>query len=233
MLELNHITNRYANELYLNDIHVTIEKGTLYGIAGTDREGKAALLRTIAGISRPDIGEARLDGEPIYENPEAKKRIFFMSRIMYMRPWSMLADTARFYSGYYPNWSGDTFLQLADVFSLKTDQRTVTMTEEELQLAKVAIGLSAGTDCLLMEKPFHDLDDERIEMIIKLLHSYIEKREAIVILTAKHIHEKNYTRYGYMEDRMLLDNVTEAYYRSMEEKSKKEGKVYDLEHFFR
>jgi ABC-type polysaccharide/polyol phosphate transport system ATPase subunit len=48
--------------LALNDVSLTISKGVTYGVIGRNGSGKSTLLKLVAGITKPSMGEVRVQG---------------------------------------------------------------------------------------------------------------------------------------------------------------------------
>jgi phospholipid/cholesterol/gamma-HCH transport system ATP-binding protein len=69
VIALRHVTKRFGAPV-LRDIDLTIPDGCLYGLIGPGASGKSVLLKTIAGLLRPDAGEVAIDGRDIGAMPE-------------------------------------------------------------------------------------------------------------------------------------------------------------------
>ena len=65
MLEVKHVTKRYSNHTALDDVSLSVEKGSVYGLLGPNGAGKTSLIRIINRITMPDVGEIWLDGKPM------------------------------------------------------------------------------------------------------------------------------------------------------------------------
>lgn len=68
MLEIEHVTKRYQNHTALDDVSLTVSKGSVYGLLGPNGAGKTSLIRIINRITMADAGEIRLDGAPMTQN---------------------------------------------------------------------------------------------------------------------------------------------------------------------
>ncbi len=64
MLILKNISKRLG-DFHLKDINLSIPEGTYYVLLGRSGSGKTQLLELIAGLTKPDSGEIRLNGEDI------------------------------------------------------------------------------------------------------------------------------------------------------------------------
>ena len=63
VLELHNLKKYFATQKAVDDISLTIEKGSIYGLLGPNGAGKTTLIRMITGIFFPDEGEIFLDGK--------------------------------------------------------------------------------------------------------------------------------------------------------------------------
>ncbi len=64
MLEVRHLKKQYATQKAVDDISLTVQRGSIFGLLGPNGAGKSSLLRMITGITMPDAGSILLDGEP-------------------------------------------------------------------------------------------------------------------------------------------------------------------------
>jgi ABC-2 type transport system ATP-binding protein len=65
ILEVSKVVKRYGDYVALNEVSLTIPKGSIYGLLGPNGAGKTSLIRIINQITLPDSGEIILDGEKL------------------------------------------------------------------------------------------------------------------------------------------------------------------------
>lgn len=65
LLEINNVSKFYGEYKALNDISISIDRGSVYGLLGPNGAGKTTLIRIINQITMPDSGSVILDGEPL------------------------------------------------------------------------------------------------------------------------------------------------------------------------
>lgn len=76
ILEVNKVVKQYGDYTALNEVSLTIPKGSIYGLLGPNGAGKTSLIRIINQITMPDSGEIILDGEKL--NPTHVHSIGYM-----------------------------------------------------------------------------------------------------------------------------------------------------------
>lgn len=65
ILEVKKVVKQYGDYTALNEVSLTVPKGSIYGLLGPNGAGKTSLIRIINQITMPDRGEIILDGEPL------------------------------------------------------------------------------------------------------------------------------------------------------------------------
>jgi ABC-2 type transport system ATP-binding protein len=76
ILEVNKVVKQYGDYTALNEVSLTVPKGSIYGLLGPNGAGKTSLIRIINQITMPDKGEIILDGEKL--NPSHVHTIGYM-----------------------------------------------------------------------------------------------------------------------------------------------------------
>ena len=69
VLELSGVIKRFTAEPVLNNVSLSIRKGTVTGLIGPDGAGKTTLMRLIAGLLVPDTGEISVLGIDVVKEP--------------------------------------------------------------------------------------------------------------------------------------------------------------------
>ena len=65
ILKVENITKTYANHVALDDVSLTVPKGSIYGLLGPNGAGKTSLIRIVNQITGPDSGRILFNGEPL------------------------------------------------------------------------------------------------------------------------------------------------------------------------
>ena len=73
-IQINHITKRYGEQLALNDVTLTINKG-IVGLLGPNGAGKSTLMKIITCFIPPTSGTVSVEGHDVIDDPMAVKRI--------------------------------------------------------------------------------------------------------------------------------------------------------------
>ena len=65
ILDVQNLSISFGGLHAVDDFHITIEKGQLYGLIGPNGAGKTTVFNLLTGVYKPDEGIIRLDGQDI------------------------------------------------------------------------------------------------------------------------------------------------------------------------
>ena len=65
IVRFENVTMRFPGIVALDDVTLSVERGTVHGLVGENGAGKSTLGRILAGIHAPDRGRILVDGRPV------------------------------------------------------------------------------------------------------------------------------------------------------------------------
>ena len=65
ILQIQNVSKSYTNHKALDDVSLSVPRGTVYGLLGPNGAGKTTLIRIINHITAPDSGSVIFDGKPL------------------------------------------------------------------------------------------------------------------------------------------------------------------------
>ena len=169
MILLQDVVKGFGDVTALDHVNLEIRKGSIYGLLGPNGAGKSTMLRLICGVYSPDEGAVTLDGNEIFERPEQKQRIFFVSDEPYFLPQASLDGMAKFYAGLYPNFDPKEYERLCEVFRLPRKKRLSEFSKGMKRQAAFLLGLSTKPEYLLLDECFDGLDPVKRQVVRKIL----------------------------------------------------------------
>ena len=146
-------------------------------------------MRLAAGILKPDEGEVQLDGQPVFESPQAKSRIFYISDEQYFYPNATPEEMRDFYSSIYPRFDKVRFQQLTRSFELDLNRKINTFSKGMKKQLSVICGVCAGTDYLFCDETFDGLDPVARQAVKSLFAGEIEQRGLTPVVASHNLRE--------------------------------------------
>lgn len=191
MIELKNTVKKFDGFTALDEVDLRIEKGTAFGLLGSNGAGKSTILRLVSGIYSADSGEVLVDGESVYDNVDAKQKIFFINDETVQFGSFTLKKLKNYYKDFYPSFSEEIFESLRKKTGLPLDKKINTFSKGMKRQAIVIIGLACRTDYLLLDEAFDGLDPTMRIIVKKMLVDAMLDRQLTTIISSHNLKEIN------------------------------------------
>jgi ABC-2 type transport system ATP-binding protein len=186
LLDVQHISKSFLNNLALQDVSLSLEKNKIYGLLGPNGAGKTTLIRNITQIFFPDAGQIFFNGEKLTQKhqnqigymPEERglyKKMKVGEQLMYF---AQLRDFSKAEAEQKINY----WLKKLDIESWrnKTIEELSKGMQQKIQF--VATILHEPT-LLILDEPFSGLDPINAELIKNEIFELHQKGTTIIFST--------------------------------------------------
>ena len=190
MIEAKAVSKSFDGFLALNDLDMTVPKGSIYGLVGPNGAGKSTILRHLCGVYRPDGGVITIEGQPVYENPAIKERMVVIPDDVYYYGSASVREMMKFYRGMYPTFSMERFEKLAEAFPEVDAKRPIRRMSKGMQKqAAFWLAMSCCPDYLLLDEPVDGLDPVMRRQVWSLLMGDVAERGTTVLVSSHNLRE--------------------------------------------
>jgi len=222
ILKTMDLTKKYKNEIVVDKINMTINKGDIYGFLGRNGAGKTTTLKMIMGQTSLNSGYIEVFGENIsYKNYQYKSRI------------GILTETPAF----YPKLTAKDNLEIhrrcmgiqdkkriAEVLALVElgNEGSKSVGKFSLGMKQrlgVARALLNSPEFLILDEPTNGLDPVGISHIREIILKLNKQRNTTVLICSHILSEIEHmaTKIGVINNGILIEEVL---YKELEEKNK-------------
>ena len=190
MIEAKAVSKSFDGFLALNDLDMTVPRGSIYGLVGPNGAGKSTILRHLCGVYRPDSGVITIEGQPVYENPTIKERMVVIPDDVYYYGSASVREMMKFYRGMYPTFSMERFEKLAEAFPEVDAKRPIRRMSKGMQKqAAFWLAMSCCPDYLLLDEPVDGLDPVMRRQVWSLLMGDVAERGTTVLVSSHNLRE--------------------------------------------
>ncbi|WP_026510052.1 MULTISPECIES: ABC transporter ATP-binding protein [unclassified Butyrivibrio] len=189
MIKATNLSKRFDDIQAIAGIDLTIEDGQVFGLVGTNGAGKSTFLRIAAGILKPDTGNVTIDGRPVYENPEIKRELFYISDDTAFFPNTTPVEMATFYSRIYPGYNMGRFDYLMSNFGLEKNRKIKTFSKGMKKQLSIILGIVAGTRYLYCDETFDGLDPVMRQAVKSLFIGDMSSRNFTPVIASHNLRE--------------------------------------------
>jgi len=189
MIEVNAVTKTFDGFTALDAVTLHVPTGAIYGLVGPNGAGKSTLIRCLTGIFRPEGGEIAVDGQPVWENPDVKARIAYISDDVFYFAQATTRDMMKFYRGLYPTFDMERYEKLGEVFGIE-DTRPIRRLSKGMQ-KQVAfrLALSCRPEVLVLDEPVDGLDPVMRKQVWSLVLNDVAEYGTTVLISSHNLRE--------------------------------------------
>lgn len=217
MIQFINVNKNYDSKHVLEDISFKIEEGSIVGLVGRNGSGKSTILRLLSGVLEADAGIVAIDEESVFNNPDVKKKIFFVSDDLYFLTKSSIKDMMTFYKLFYPNFDLQVYYELLGVFGFNENQAISSFSKGMKRQVALILGLAARTQILLLDEAFDGLDPFMRFKVRQLISDSSSSHQTITIISSHNLSELSEICDSILmiEDKKLHSHYNENSYATL------------------
>lgn len=197
MLEITNLVKKYGDKTAVDNISLSIPKGSFFGLLGPNGAGKSTIIHCVTGIAQPTSGTIKVDGiDVVKEYKLARTKVGLSPQEFNVDIFSTPAQLMDFMGGYYgiPNAVRSERIEaLIKRFDLEAhrDVRFQKLSGGLKRRAMLGRALVHTPDLLILDEPTAGVDVEQRHDLWEYLKEMNERGKTI-ILTSHYLEEIQY-----------------------------------------
>ena len=186
-VSVEHLSKRYGNLLALNDVSLQVQEGEFFGLLGPNGAGKTTLISILAGLGRPDQGEAFIVGTNVQNHfLEARRMLGVVPQELVFDPFFTVRETLQFQSGYFgirnnSDWVDEIMANLDLTSKANSNMRSLSGGMKRRVL--VAQALVHRPPVIVLDEPTAGVDVELRQSLWKFISRLNQDGHTIVLTT--------------------------------------------------
>ena len=183
MIRINDLSFYYRKGIPIFDNVSFRMKSGIYGLLGENGVGKSTLLRIIAGLRFPKLGQCEVLGDESYKRlPRMYSDLFFLPE-----EFEMSAVTVKNYAQttgkFYHNFDFVQFENYLNEFQIDKNQKLTEMSYGQKKKTMISFGLATNATVTLLDEPTNGLDIPSKTKFRQVLASASDEKKCIIIST--------------------------------------------------
>ena len=175
MLKVLNAGKDYNQVMAVENMDITVNRGEIHGIIGSNGAGKTTLLKCLAGIYRTDRGKILYDDREIYDMPEVKQKVAYVSDNQEFISIYSIAGIIRLYENFY------------EEFQLNKKKTIGNLSKGQKTKLAFMLAVAQRAEYLIMDEPESGLDAESRKYFKDILIDEVEKRELGVVISSHNL----------------------------------------------
>jgi ABC-2 type transport system ATP-binding protein len=186
MIDVHHLSKRYARHDAVKDLSFHVGKGEVVGFLGPNGAGKTTTIRMLTGFLPPTSGRASIGGFDIYRHSiEARRITGYMPENVPLYDDMRVSEYLKFRAnlkGLGPADSRRRVSEVLDTCGLGLVRRKMikTLSKGYRQRVGLADALVHSPELLILDEPTNGLDPNQIRQIRELIRQLGQTRTVLV-----------------------------------------------------
>jgi ABC-2 type transport system ATP-binding protein len=188
MIEVINLGKRFDKKWVLNDLSLTINDGSIFGLVGINGAGKSTFLRLLSGVYKADGGSIDFDGKCVFDSTEVKKEIFFLPDDPFYSTNTKGNDLLELYRTMY-TVDDVTFHKYMNLFNLNAKAPINNFSKGMRRQLFIALALSVKPKYLFLDEAFDGLDPLARLTFKRAIIELCEETNCTVIISSHSLRE--------------------------------------------
>lgn len=189
MIEINNVTKKFGDFTAIENININVKESSIYGLVGYNGAGKTTLLKVCAGIYKPEAGQVLMDGINVYDNPQARREMFFVPDDLHFNRTANLDRMRKLYKGYYPNFSDKVYCNMVNALGLDATKNISSFSKGMKRQAELVLAMASMPKYLLLDECFDGIDPQKRNMLKKIFLEYLADSGCSMIMSSHNLQE--------------------------------------------
>ena len=181
LLEVNHITKSYGNNIVLNDVTFSIPKGKIVGLLGPNGSGKTTLIKLINDLLKEDDGTIKVEGLDL--GVETKKLISYLPDKNYLNNNMTVLELLNYFKDFYLDFRIDKAKELISKLGLDLNQKLKTMSKGTKEKVQLILVMSRKAKLYILDEPIGGIDPAARDYIINTILTNFSNDASLLIST--------------------------------------------------
>ncbi len=191
-IRLNEITKQYRGNTAVDQLSLTVRRGTTLGLLGPNGAGKSTTLKMVMGMLRPTDGDVVVLGMDVFrDGPQLKQRIGYVPEAHHIYRWMTVAEVTRFAEAMYESWNDGICAELMEMFQLPAKRRVRQLSRGMLAKLSLLVALSHEPELLVLDEPLSGLDPIAREEFLDGVLTGVCREENTVVFSSHQLDEVN------------------------------------------
>lgn len=183
LVETHALTKRYGSVTALDDCHLRVGRGEVFGLLGPNGSGKTTLLRLLMGFLRPTAGGATIDGWDCYRHSvEVHRRTAYLPGDVRLFGQMRGGDVLRFFRGIrgVANDERDADLGIAERLRLELSRPVSQMSTGMRQKAALAAVMAIDAPLIILDEPTANLDPNMRHEVLAMVREAKQAGRSVI-----------------------------------------------------
>lgn len=181
LLQCAGLTKKFGTKTALDSIDLTIEKGKIVGLLGSNGSGKTTFLKLCNGLLTPNSGSVTING--MAPGVGTKAIVSYLPEQTYLSDWMSVADIIKFFEDFYKDFRKDRALDMLSSLGISANDKLKAMSKGTKEKVQLILVMAREAKLYLLDEPIGGVDPAARDYILNTIIKNYNPEATIIIST--------------------------------------------------
>lgn len=181
ILECRGLSKFYGNKQALSHVDLSINRGRIVGLLGSNGSGKSTIIKLANGLLTPSTGEILIDGK----NPSiaTKNIVSYLPEKTYLNDWMKVCDILDFFKDFYSDFNISKAHDMLKRLNISPNDKLHTMSKGTKEKVQLILVMSRDAQLYMLDEPIGGVDPAARDYILDTILTNYNENATIVLST--------------------------------------------------
>jgi ABC-2 type transport system ATP-binding protein len=182
-IELSGVSKRFGRTLAVDNLSLTIARGSTFGLLGPNGAGKSTTIKMLMGMLSITAGEVRvLDLDVSRSATSVKQFVGYVPETHHVYRWMRVGEVIGFCRALFTAWNDQTCREMLERFGLDPRKKVKHLSKGMLVKLSLLLAVSHDPELLILDEPVAGLDPlAREEFLDGVLRTICQRGQTVLI----------------------------------------------------
>ncbi len=181
ILECRNLVKSYGGIVALKGINLTIPRGKIVGLLGSNGSGKTTIIKLANGLLTPTSGQILVGGMP--PSPQTKTIVSYLPERTYLNSGMKVREFLRYFQDFYADFDIVKATEMLQRLNINPNQKLKTMSKGTKEKVQLILVMSRRAQLYLLDEPIGGVDPAARDYILNTILTNYNQDSTIIIST--------------------------------------------------
>ena len=220
ILQCNNLTKSYGMKIALNNVSLTLKRGSIVGFLGPNGSGKTTFIKTVNGLLTPNSGTVFIDG--MSPGFETKKIVSYLPDRDYLADNMRVREALDMFEDFYGDFDREKAAGMIDNLQINPADKFKTLSKGNREKVQLILVMSRKAQLYLLDEPIGGVDPATRDYILNTIIRSHSPESTVVISTHLISDVEN-----ILDEVVFVREGSIVLHKDAEEMRQSEGKTVD------
>ncbi|WP_423364157.1 ABC transporter ATP-binding protein [Mycoplasma sp. P36-A1] len=181
LVKIENVSKSYGSHIVLSDLNLTLEKGKIIGLLGSNGSGKTTIIKLINGLLQQNSGRILVNG--IAPGVESAKILSYLPERTYLDESYNVIECVELFVDFYEDFNKEKCLHMLRTMKVDVNDKIKELSKGTREKVQLALVMSRQAMLYILDEPLGGVDPASRDFILDMIIQNFDNEASMLICT--------------------------------------------------